>query len=1672
MDGMDARDWDRLYQNRKDLREQKLDKLELMNHLYEKFVISQDDRREVETCKPTTYTNQMNTLLEILKKKPLRLKAYQHFIDGLRTDTPWLADQIEKTETTADPSLKSVADSSLIEQEISEVLSKLYTPKNGESVYLSEVKETLKQNGVDTIAACYSDEKLIQLIHNAFTRVEEITRSKRIGRRLIADVRFKNVGLKKSSKGSTTGEIDNKGKDAEDIQYKIDCTTDEVKKFKTDELMKFIEKHLLANHLETGCLEVLRAELITGRSFLLETSESLKGLLEGFPVNLINCLSDLITHVKNTEQYSKKPLETQILRKFGSNNSNKTYSTKRKLPVTRNINGPLTQPIRNFHLVEEQELDDALEFIASEFIPFVSACLNERRDGTIYFGVSPTDSDKYQAGEIVGVQLPQKDHLKEKIDIFCERSFSDSQRQRISQMLRNVCCVPVVDSDLSDLFVVEIDVIISSKLLNEDTFYTKLDYIPIHYEICKQPSGIFRFYDGIPKICTQVEEIINYERNDKLKIINQRLQDEKKNDVIKTNLGVKLQNLLGSGNIENSFIFLLTSPGEPASTQDDISSEVSFIRTVEPRCVFDFETRPDGVFKKLDNLKEDFIRVLTLDNFKTNEDANLGRGEIAWIFCNGYDTSPAQETKVWKMKRRNNLQQTLDVFQRLYPENRVIVIVCLFSENYDTLFEGCDEVFKRYQKKWILLAENEDLAKRFLDRAKVRELADTDDVYERCVIGLSWEEVDETLLSTRPKRNNVPMCIPCSSGGSVKVAELQLKRWSDLNILTSGELSSTESEDELHEKNEEVKKRFYRGDEVDWWNFHFGHHVERQIHGNLKVRVREALSNQDGLEENLITWVNIHHQHGAGGTTAAKHILWEFRNEWRCCVLNTISEQTADQLLELREFKDKTPKPVLVLIDNQNDDMTEDLIAIIKQKLENRNKFSYPVFFTLLRCVRIMDAPISGSHVSLSHKLTDKELQSFDEKFELLEKDYRTKKSNVAPSSLLSFNIMKNNFKKEYIERVVKEFTKSITDETEMKLLKLVSFISTYYSNPVPVFCFDKLLLQQPEKSLATAGFPPSFVRKPHWETRLSDEVHVLLNIRLNRGWDRIAALRIFNRMVASQVLFLMRERTGQKESEILLELLSSVEVFCFKNPDPLYTVIKSILHNREKLSGNRQQKFSQFVENIRQSEGPEKTVEVLSALYQYNGDAFTAQLLARFFLDIGEWNKAEFYANKAVERCPKNSFLRDTLGQVFFNQIPKDVQDVNDDTTLMKKVQDIILISYNAHRTFLDGQRVSKVEASHKHKARNLACHFGELKAIENLLEALSKYLDESTIHEYLVYPDKQVEILSFLKDHEKRFLKSLDQRYQKLMRRLSEELLHSEESLCITEPSFQQKKLVKLKVNLKKYFEEKSDSVPANLNKTLKCEYRMRLVRDLGATSVEAVLTLRNSNDKLMKIIELIENNLAGKSGTAYEYKLVLQASFVLMLGNSLPETKFKDVLGWSKELYTMESFQRDKIDLYPFFFFVIFNFPTQSREAFRLQYMSELSTALENWKMAAMKKCSSLRDNKRNYLNRVQYFLGSDSPPKDIVHFDDFKHILAMPDTSEKWKHPELRNILLPTKGMLLEGGNLVRIYLKNKEGGHVLIRTAHFVYDRSRWMKSVEFYVGFCLTGPKAYIIEFK
>ncbi|BFZ00906.1 hypothetical protein BsWGS_03945 [Bradybaena similaris] len=1473
-----------------------------------------------------------------------------------------------------------------------------------------------------------------------------------------------------------------------------------VEQMNPQQLKEYLQPKMELSDLPTNALDCLVSQNVNGSIFLTMTEDDIKDVIPSVTFGVKRFLSSQISENKCSAQITSY---RDYLRKFDTEVKHiDKYIKGHCVDAYVNVRGKTTDPVRNFHVIDQDE-EEPIQFIMSEMIPFVSACLNDRRNGTIYFGICPESTDQYKRGEVVGVHVSKED-LQAEINDSLVKYFSKSQWNVISGAVRDAKFVPVI-SDLSkdlgsELNIVEIDVCPSSGIMEDVTIRTKLKRLPIHARKQKG-TGVFRFSDdGVPEIISS-DDMVDYDR-DKKQIIRRRQEEEAaQKHVPPPNLRTRLLNLLTGGTEvlqDTIYPFIFTSSIDSHMNEDYLSRNMTFIKHLKPEVVYDFETTgsANGLYNNLESVQGEVMRVLTTDNFdkvqcsreqyKTFTESLAAENLTSWIFCNGYNVmnfDPMEPTE-WNRKRRTAFQESINFFKDNFDNDRIIVIICLFSKMYEVMIEASEEVLTKFPENWLLLAESEDIAKLWQDQMLSRNKTEKKALNDRCVLGMSWKDVNTTIK--RAFKHTIDLhsdcLLPTSSGALIKVRGKKLKDWCDIDILSGGDFTVHENEKET----KSVEEKFYRGEQVKWLNFYFHDQVlKRDIHGKLMQAVKDALEGKDKEEEENVTSVSILHQPGAGGTTSAKQVLWELRKEYRCCVVNTITDQTCDQLEEVRNYHDSSPKPLLILIDNEDEDKCLKLRGDLEErgrKLSRQAEKYVNVYCTIIVCIRRASLPKQIIHpeISLRQELSHVELSWFKEKHENLESRFnKDKEINIDPKFLISFNILRKNFKMAYISKVVKEFSDAVRIPWEVQLLKIISLLNTYDPEfePVPVSCLDKIL--QHEQNVNRNSWHGTVKRNTKWEANLGQEIKVLLNLSSsNHSGKPRNSLRVFNKNIAQEILTRMKERTGQKESEIMQELFESgiFEQETFESRK-LLILISNVIKKREFEEDGRRHKFSKFVIYVKNNEGAEVAVNILEQLFELKEDPFTAQLISRFYIDMKNWSRAEHFAKIATRKLPTNSFLWDTYGQVFKNQL---ADRISQDEFKNEDIPGLIELSGKCIEVFRKEQEVSENEVT-TNGDNNFAGYFGELNAIVLLLSALKmcpSFNSSDRLHKFLVDDDYKPLCLNFLNDTEISYIKTLEKSSKEAMRRLDEEYLQMKSNIYFemgtSGSDYQRKSLLELKVKLDEYFGEANNSVPVNLKGSYACEYIRRRVRQLGATTLCSLLRLRqhNKTEEIKQIYSLTMGNIDSRSCTFDDWKTILDTVTVLLIdGNVPPGLEFNKILEWCKMLYTMNKPQEtNRPYLETFLYYVLYNFPTEERQKFNICSVQDLSSAIDKWQKAFQKNYpkSSREEMRLRRRETTLFFLGNGSPLRDIVHQDSLAE-MRQHSLTEKWDLPNVRQRLRMMSGSLCDYGERVQITITTTQGNTfpLYIRTSHQVTKKEMWQKKVFFYVGFSFSGPLAY-----
>ncbi|XP_064610772.1 sterile alpha motif domain-containing protein 9-like [Liolophura sinensis] len=1357
----------------------------------------------------------------------------------------------------------------------------------------------------------------------------------------------------------------------------------------------------------------------------------------------------------------------------------------------------LIDRVSRFVPAQDKTGEDLLSQISMETVRFAAACINSRTNGTIHFGIS----DK---GDIQGIIVDKDKTTTEMKKMLLASTFPD-QHSMVDRCVRPPRFVEVIqaENDLP-LCVVEVDVVPLYSIVGDEAVFLSISNGP---RLTKNKSTKLYIFKG-DTVSELTGDGIRKYMSEKCRFSEQRRQQEetfvieqKKTRV--PNLRDKFIELFCDGNDTldgGIYPFLLCGKPDDKSRRDITAENFHFLKMIEWQLIMDLDDKgsEDSLYGVYEEQQGKTTRTLTSDEFdpRLSKDSSDRLEEITnsslppWMFLNGYALQDQQALSPpdWKAKRFTYFKEVLRHFYTAIPKDRAVVMILLLSKDYGVMADIlADEIYTKFQDQWIAIAEDDSIAaplKRELIRRNVHKLT----VETRFLVGIPWKHVSELVKQLKGPADEQRCLLPTSTGAPCHLKEKLKSSLMDINILSLNQCQGTEFHDEpekLKQKECKEEEQFYKGGEVSWWNFWFKNHVcQRREFSKLTEQVKASLHG-DIRDGDKVGRVHLYHQPGAGCTTLSKHVLWDCRSTYRCCIVKRISEQTCAQIAKLYAFEeDENPRPVLVLIDNFPEEERVDQLHVELEETWRqiaKGTQSCGVFCVLLISYRRMKVPSDhqSKWIWLTHKLHEEELLWFKEKHATLEKHHLENKG-VDPNTLIAFNILKENFNPEYISRTVQEFLRGITDMREQKLLKFISLINSFDIDfrPIPIPCFDPLM---------TPGRQRGMLKSNRWEAELSSSMKILL-IRLPTQGLRgaVQGLRVSSFLLSREILHKILDSKPETVADAMLGLLHEP---LLKNHDiaqgELMNIIKNLVKKRAWLHKGKCTQFSPLVEEIRQKESIEAAAHIMDTVYEKTDDAMVAQQIARLYIEAENWPKASKYAEECTRKKSQNSCVWDTYGQVFkrklkacYDNSRKQYTDGSHACTCEEL--EAICDGFKAIDIFRQEQMISRTEKTMV--ALNTAGYFGEVQVttiILDLLRLLSPFENKEVLHRFLVetnyYPPLAKKSLG---QNVCERLKLLCRESSEALTFLEEEFLHLKDGAVNDDRKNVQRnnkqKLIALTEHHLSYFGEEDDSSPGNLTPEEAVEFRRRRVKRLVGWSFGKILDV-SSQEKgthsLQQAQEFLHQNITSNYQTVFDYKCLIGIALTQSMINQKVGYSLCDIIRYSQEMYDMIK-ESDRMELEAYLYFVMFNWPMEDGQDDNRCHSGKLTTAILKWKEAFYQKYPA-QSEQRPYRKKETtiFHLGNGVGLQQYTHFRQL-HGNQKIRGEKFWTNFGTIMKLRILDGILLREGAEVQFQVRSTEGNvsRISIPSGMPIYDRSLWSKRVFFSVGFSWCGPKAYGIS--
>ena len=105
------------------------------------------------------------------------------------------------------------------------------------------------------------------------------------------------------------------------------------------------------------------------------------------------------------------------------------------------------------------------------------------------------------------------------------------------------------------------------------------------------------------------------------------------------------------------------------------------------------------------------------------------------------------------------------------------------------------------------------------------------------------------------------------------------------------------------------------------------HVLKHQNYQRLYYDVNKAF-NSEGKKVPHISMATVFHEAGSGGTTVAKNLLWDLHRQYRCAVVNGVTNDTVKQIVAFHKYgyeEGQEPGP-FVLLENLDSETMRPLL--------------------------------------------------------------------------------------------------------------------------------------------------------------------------------------------------------------------------------------------------------------------------------------------------------------------------------------------------------------------------------------------------------------------------------------------------------------------------------------------------------------------------------------------------------------------------------------------------------------------------------------------------------------------------------------------------------------------------------------------------------------------------
>ena len=928
--------------------------------------------------------------------------------------------------------------------------------------------------------------------------------------------------------------------------------------------------------------------------------------------------------------------------------------------------------------------DTAFQSFLYKSFEFICGCLNARKNGTIYFGIAerPIDEVVFSYGEIHGMEMNEKlcaDYYDAFHDHLLQQCFP-ACFETVKLCVSGPHFIPIRNTD--GRYVIEVDV--------EPSFSQTKGHIfqffpkPIfdkygqpkkheksgpegkkekHVYLKNQDhwTGVFR-RDGSKTMYIDENSKMNFEKIVLPDICAKRDQEEKKE------LQAKLQLLKSAeadtlkqfmAKCDTSMFPILVVPKLSEEEKTKNLKYFEFIHHVRWSAVLDFdsESERNGIYSTVKSstvvfeIKEAVVSDFGDMSVEERKDRLSFPKTAVWLFTNGKLTGDnAFERlgrKAWKDSYWTYIQNAVAFYKdnSVIPRARRLVLILISDEFDDGIMEASQDIKTAFTWNTVLFVFNSPETQEHF--AEVL----SDDLHKHSVV-MPWKHVYYVICqSLNLKGLTKDKYVCASTGAEVAIPINEWQSWSDLDILSIQECQeqwASLAKKVQHEKASDKEQEFYQGKQASWWNFfltdfHYDHVMKRNDLPKLLRHIEEKIGGTE-REIDRVPVVTISHMPSAGGTTLGRHVLWTLKDRYKCAVITRITVDTERHVTQFWESVEEGQdqmllKPVILLADNLTNDSSPINEFELSRRLYRRQKelqLQRPLAI-LIHCHQSMT---TEGKFQLTHKLSEEEKRWMEKKSATLEEQY----SGEGFETFIAFLAMRHEFDQPSLQKAIIKFLKEdVLFENERRLIEFISLITLYFPLSegmpgLPVISCDGLM----------ETYDKNFARRLPWEKTLSKAAKLLLSIEFRYGSDSPRnVVRIANQPYAKVILETVLNETGEQLGDLVLRCLNSA-IVSSSSPsckEVIGILGKMLIERHFDETSTQMALMSPLIMDIK--EEFDKAVEIFKVGYKRLKNEVFYQQLARLYMSVNRLDEALEFAQLAVQLSPEKRDFKHTLGVV-----------------------------------------------------------------------------------------------------------------------------------------------------------------------------------------------------------------------------------------------------------------------------------------------------------------------------------------------------------------------------------------------------------------------------------------